>query len=670
MSTEAEAKRIMRAKMKHVGMSFLDSVDLRTAAKLCATGDGNVQDIMTYTIDAVCFAEILKGDDDGFLPGPFVSCRNSEKENSRFVIEIHMALMYADPAVRQTALDMLAKFAELTEPVLTPRTITIIEEHEAALLSEDAPVWINAGCQIYDALNDDFLFSLAGLRQLKAHRAIGQNNLKEYVPRIMRPKLLTFDSIERTVVFGENDIARLGAKIAELIDSSSSLQELCDGYLYDLGCLPLRIEYSLSTLISVWSKGREDVNYWNELWEWCASPLGSYHVLLFFTHNPQYVPEDRWTVYWDEVVKTVSGFLDGTGMGEGDKKWRLWSQLAKLYNLHVEAQVPNSRGVNVSSAAWWLASQTGMVIGGDEATIPEYLDKWLKPELEATSRTWIYGMPPVQERNLFGYLTYLGVPSFGYGLISEAGKHFEQMETEKLSKEQMSTLSNAILFGMSFTAAVCDRAEDDLLILNGSGFKQFVEKFCEIIPEAESNTLKGIVAFTEDIADLDKHLEFLKTLPEQQSDTKGLVAMALRQRCYLEPDIHERVWEIIRYDKWFTKLAQELDSKHLGVCGEALLALVFNDSGDWYFQIPHMFADAFDNNDDKDKRKELFHLLIASCLGTNSVSALQRLLSDGKKRGDCRELAKKQREQLIAWYPGVPGWIQAKIRALLTVLPH
>ncbi len=670
MSDKETAIKGMRARMKQAGLSFVDNVDIRTFAKMCVLGDGDIGKAIDYKLDASCMQAVIEGDTDGFLPGPFISCKSSLDSDGRTIFEIHMALFYPDVSVRKAAVGLCNQFANNRPRIMTSKTRGILEKSAADLVGDDEPKWLSAACDVFDALSDDFLFATAGLRQILTTDSIGEDNLQRYAPQVMRPKFASFESVESTIQFADGDEERIKSSIVSLVEGSNSLTDLCDGYLNDLGRLPLRSPNSFADVVQRWMDTSQVDVCWSDLWDWSDgtnSPISKYHVLTFFAANPGLVEEAEWGIFWDEVIKSLSAFTDGTGMGQSDDSWRLWQQLAKLYYLIIETQIPDSVGVNVAAGGWWLASHVGSVLGSEEGSIPSYLKEWIAPEMTVAGRSWSNALPPVQSRDLFSYLTYVGFSPWGYALISQMSKTFDDLNVESLSSEQLTTLSNALVFSTAFTAPIAQQ-QQSVLALDEEGFYRFVENFSHW-PADEVKMLKEIVSFTDHVATLDNHIELLKLLPSEQRNDVAFIAMATRKRCYLDREAHEELWKLFNSEGWLRGLIDAHDLQHLDVFFEAMLSLIFNEEGEWYHLLPHFLARACDETDDKEKRVVLFDFVIKACVGSNTVSSLQFLFNNGSHKYEYREMAKNARHHIVDSWPMLPGWVQAKMRAILTILP-
>jgi hypothetical protein len=671
MSTEADAVKIMRAKIKQAGLSFLDKVSLRTFAQLCIMGDENIHESLDYKIDATRLREVIEGDDDGFLPGPFISCKTDSDQNKRSILEVQSALFYPNLEVRRAALNLLEGWEKCA--IFTLKTTHCINQQKAWLLSDQDDFWLSAACIISDALHEDFCFSLAGVRQLLTHRQIAQNNLNSYAPRIMRPSIDSFDSAFEQISFYEDCQQQLTQIINDLVAEASSLQALCERYLSKLGHMPLDEQYSLGAAIEKWSTGKSEIDFWGELWSWADSegtPVSRCHVIFFFIMRSQFIPETQWPVFWDEVALAVSDLFGELETEKNNGPWRLWQQLAKLYYLSIEVQVPNTIGANVAGSAWWLASRTAKVLSAKANTVPVYIEKWVEPEISFAGRLWIYAMSPAQKRDLFSYLTYLGISSWGFALISEMGRHADALQLDQISKESRISIEKALIFGTAFAAPSAKRSELSVLALDEKSFLCFVQQFIKHATSQETG-LQEMADFSSKYESTEFYMQRLRNLPDTQGEDLGLLAWVTRKHCCLEePKTREAIWSIISSGDWFKKLSQKLECKHLGVYGEAFLGLISYESGEWYYQLPHLFANACESTEDNEKRAELFRLVIGASIGSNSVSALQRLLKKSQYRREYQQQAGDMRQQILNSWEMLPGWVQAKMRALLVVLPN
>lgn len=361
--------------------------------------------------------------------GPLVVYVTEEEKPCRRAAELPFLLLSERQNVCKAAMDCLEQMIQNTSLSVTPRTEAILRESRNALTSADLREWRPAAVASFDAISDDVLVALQGVRQsLECQPAI-EDSLNYYVPKVLRPAVSSLDSIRLEIGSPEKEHDQMSRVIALIVGQAQTLTDVCEGCRRQLGFLPLAPRYGMPEAVRGWLSTHADTDAWTEIWDWVdasVSPIPQYHACCVFALHPELVPPGKVPILWDRILRIVCT-SDSEGRNKaGAEAWAIRCDLARHYAYHLEASLPDGNGANIACLAWWLAEAVASSCS-DEPDAPQfYRRNWVKPALEASTRIWLMASPHIQ-RSYLRYMT-LAVPSpWAVGLLSIMGDKLQQL---------------------------------------------------------------------------------------------------------------------------------------------------------------------------------------------------------------------------------------------------
>jgi hypothetical protein len=367
------------------------------------------------------------------------------------VVELPLIFLSDSRNVRQAALESIEKMLLKDILTITPKTSTILKESREALISETPADWRPAAVAVCDALYDDILIALRGMRQCLESEPAIQDSLNFYTPKVIHPSVSSLDSINLLIGSPEKDHPHLARVLSEIVNNSNDVAQLCHLYLEKLGFLPLSSLYSLVAAVEDWLGSNPDVDVWTQVWDWAnteQTPLSRYHACSVFVCRPELIPDGKLSVLWNEVIDIVyDSYKDGADSAAYEP-WALRRDLAKHYVYHLEAHLPEGDGTSIACFAWWFAEQVSALLSADERAAKFYREKWVKPASELSSQVWLAASSPIQG-SLLRYFTLNLSSLWAVALLALMGEQFEKLalnEQEKKIKARFheALISNAI----------------------------------------------------------------------------------------------------------------------------------------------------------------------------------------------------------------------------------
>lgn len=663
-----EMRKVMRAmqvRMRNIALHHFDHIGPRTLRALQtldlfddeapAIGDG---------VDLAVLRDQQHERRQSVLNGPLVVYVTESDEPKRMVVEVPVLFFSDDRDVRQAALECFEKMLVKDSLTITPKTAAILKGSRDALISEAPGDWRPAAVAVCDALYDDVLIALHGVRQCLESKPVLQDRLNFYTRKVIHPSVTSLDSIILPIGHPERDHGGLEKFLSDMVDRASNLTELCSGYLANLGFLPLARPYDLASAVRKWLSSNPGVDPWQEIWGWAnaeSTPISRYHACCVFVLLPELIPDGKLQDLWSEVLVVVQDSK------EADRPeyepWALRLDLARHYTFHLEARLPDNDGASIGCFSWWFAEQVAYLFPTDAGAAKFYRENWVKPALDLSSPVWLAASAPIQS-SFLRYVTFARQSPWAGALLVLMGEHLDELApAEQAENVQVRFYEALVSNTLSSLPFPIETPGDPTYALECS-FAHTVLKWAEYQTKEHRDSLHQLVAISRTLGTMEGLCEALRKLDESGLPDQITVCIALRAKVYTDPTVAEGVWEVISDSEWRKSVLAGVDQQVLGLLVESMSMLLVDKQDKWLSHLPHYIAELCEKEEDEERRRVLFLYVIYISLASDTVSAVRRLLR-GDQKGKFVEFVKEYRARAEALYSEHPPWVAGKLRGLM-----
>jgi len=587
----------------------------------------------------------------------------SVQKDGRTISELKMLLL--DPAlrVRQAAFAELGRLIEACPDLVCPETRSRLAAiSEAAIIDNEADA-LSAAVEVADLLDADFLYQLAGFRECSALKL--EDSIYPFLQRLLSPDITAMRFLLALPVWSpsrQQDVVE--SLISRMVNEASSLSALLAAYYRYFGHLALSGTASAGGVVARWCRSheiRDDPDA--EILNWAreaGSPLAEYHRCEVLCRNPQWLNAEQRAKWLNSCIAVIRGVTH-------DGPWHVRVDLARHYCRHLETLSPHADGERVAAMAWWLAEQVGAMVATADKKSQARCTEQIAVACRASEEAWLLGRPPVQASKL-RYATLFSASLWGTALLAalaESPTPLSEPERESIADEIGAILAKPAFIHLGFP--------DDV----GGGvyaFERPTDRLAECVrthlqDQAVAGRLERLIDFQ---ARARCPPEFAKLLlewaPVDEFD-KLLLAHELRLAAHCSPAVAESVWQAFSNDGWRQRILLGCTDDIVELVCTAAIELQCTDSDrEWQVYLPHFFALACAESENRsDRQRLLFAYIVAASLAANSVSAVQRLLSE-PDRQDFADMVDEWRKRIERAIPIAPPWISAKLRGLKAVL--
>ena len=601
--------------------------------------------------------------------GPLVAYLSEVDESELRIIELPILLFSDDLDVRQTALECIENMLVQDSMAVTSRTATMLEDSRDALVSENPEEWRPAAVSVCDALYDDVLVALHGVRQCLESEPVIEYGLNLYQPKLIHPSVTSVDSISLPIGHPERDHGALAKLLSGMIVSASSLVELCGEYLANLGFLPLAPPYGLAAVVSKWLDSNPRGDPWHEVWAWAnaeSSPIARYHACSVFVLLPELIPDGKLPYLWSEVLKVVQGSArKGTDFPDYEL-WELRRDLARHYSSHFEAHLPDGDGASIGCFAWWFAEQVAALFPANARAAKFYRENWIKPALQLSGLIWLASSAPI-ERSFLRYITFSVQSPWATALLTLMGEHLGELAPTEQSEDVQVRFHEALLFSTFSSMPFPIKTPNDPTFAQECSIADTVLKWNEYQAEEHRKDLQMLFDMSQALGTTDGLCDALRKIGESEPPVQTAVCTALKAKVYNDSTVADGIWEVISDVDWREKVLGSVDHLVQELLIDSLIMLMVNNRGKWLSHLPHYIAELCEKEVDEERRSVLFIFVIHTSLASDSVSAVRRLLR-GEKKAMFVECVKDFRARVEAIRPESPPWVAGKLRGLMASL--
>jgi hypothetical protein len=417
---------VMKARMAHHALHSPEGFDLRTAILL--SENGLLPEVLeTFQSESYILAAIRNPDDVNRIQapmGPLVAVKSLAGGEQSYVVTVAEFLLSDSQETRSVSVEYLENLASTTPPCLTERSRAVLVDKKDDLLSIDA--WPLAAVGVLDALDQDFLYNLAGLRQslVLGHR----EGMKSHMQFVLHPTLPAINALPLGVGTPSQERETIIEWAKEVVRTCGSITTLCNAYYSKLGHLPLTGELSLGAVVRQWVEAHIEsqlqTGLWEGVWAWAdvnGGPLARYHACQVFSHNPAYVPQSAKGELWKEILEILLPPGKEAEDLKWNRAWRLQCELLRHYAAHFECLLPGEDGERVAAGAMWVTERVATVLLLPTINVSRLLEETVIPTGTQTRGVWQMVRPPVRHSQL-RYAALFSPSLWSLSILAELGR--------------------------------------------------------------------------------------------------------------------------------------------------------------------------------------------------------------------------------------------------------
>lgn len=608
------------------------------------------------------------------LPGPVLFVE--EAEGKATAVPVVDAFLDESERVRSAVLTYVEHLVAQNDSLVSASSRESLRLNRDALVGSDPKAWRHAALSVSDQLRDDFLFNIAGMRQSLSMRY--EEGCRDYSLSLLKPTIGCVNAIPLKIVSPTQQKGEIVGWLQSCVGESGSLEEALDSYFRFCGHLPLATEMSMGRVLLDWLEVHEDEdNVWRRLWKWATgtgSPIARYHACQALVGNPQLVSEDNASTLWQEIANVVTINESPEGSAQPwSEAWRLRCELARHYCHYIETRLHEAEGERTASVSWWLSDQVSALFGRSPEYIRSIRENVIAPQAELSSQLWQLAHPAVQPSALRYGTLFVG-SVWSLSLLSEIGQKLQDLYPERVNVDDRKAIGEAVSAGILY-GSLSRPSEDEGVFAFEHGVIPMARAWSDL-PENES-TREMNTAFMHAMSAISSTGAFPEALGRLAQGPEAdamLVSRVLMVMAYTGRAPVDAVWNRLSDESWREQVLLFTKEGPLGVFFDALSEIQSHCQNQgqacdqWVYELPHMFALACEKASDNDERRELlFAMVLLSCMYTDTVSALQRILR-GKHRAEMSEQVEHWRERLKYACKVAPSTLAARIRPILASL--
>jgi hypothetical protein len=660
----------MKARMAQHALHHPEGFDLRTAIVL-SENKLLPETLDTFAPEAEILAAIRDPGDANRIaapPGPLVAVKDPAGGTNASVVTAAEFLLSEVLEARRASVRHLESLAAAWPPILTDRSRATLEKSKDALLSADT--WRPAAVAVLDALDDDFLYNLAGLHQCVAidYREGATN----YAPLVLRPSLTSINAIPFPVGTPTQEREGLIGWTDETVRSAASVAALCDSYYTKLGHVPLTGDLSLGAVFRKWASVRSENSLtWAAVWAWAdaaGGPLPRYHACQVFVDNPSAVPENEKANFWKEILDVAILPDRGGEWGKWARPWLLRCELLRHYTAHLECLAPGEDGERIACAAMWVTERVASALSVPSVDIARLLDQTIVPTGDQARGVWQITRPPERPCSL-RYAALFSTSLWSLSLLGELGGRIREYESQTDDARADERVKETLMIWLMQSFPPLPVAEPPIYAFDRTVVAA-ADAWVQPSGDGEENLVGAIRSLAECqrvFADPERLESEIRGLPRGNEASQYVLAQAMRSMAYTSRLPVELMRECLWSDEWRLGILQSMSPASLTTFWDGIIELQLQQGGEWLSQLPHLWVRMCEGLDEEDEKYgELVDLVILGSVNCGAASALKRLLASPNRTIMEKTAVWRQRFE-VAIQTATP-WSQAKVRGFLSVL--
>lgn len=658
VSDETRARAVMRARLTKALIDSGANFSARDAAVLLEhkliheSTDSKIKVARAGLVKIGVDAQIASG-----IGGPLIFC-SGDGGSSRSVFRVHDLLCDEDETVRAETLRSLTWTSKLPG-TMCPATEVAWRARMSQASSEKNARWRRDAVRLWDVLDRDWLFSVAGLRQsLDAEFHQGSN---EYLNKSLQPHSAVLRSGVKAAMPRDNGGQASGRSVTDLTTSEVSLAIAIDRYMADWGHAPQPFDRSLGSIVT--ARVRLDSEAWDTLWPLAsASPslLTRYHACEAVLANPSLIPKDRVPAF-AEVIWDIVLWAKRDDNRPDRAAWRLLQHLARYFICHLELRAPISDGEALTGLAWWMSDRLVQTLVERGAECDRLLEDIQSQVTTGSQFAWEI-VQPQYGPSIFRTMTLNAVSPWGTSLVSRMGDGQQLRQLLAAQPAEGVERRKALLsLGVQMQAHSPPTT-------GTYAFEAFGKHMTDLADVFESDGERamfrawgpeGSMSICNDLPGL------LEAIRRNVAPLSMWAAAALSARAKSGQIDSALLWTTLSGKEWRESVWPALEPDVAQHVLEAAIEIAVQARPDWVPELPHLIAAQIERCLTEGKDVDLlFALTIRASCALHVGSALRRLMRNPEGHRLRRSVAGFRSNALIAAsYGGM--WASGHIRATL-----
>lgn len=599
--------------------------------------------------------------------GPLLLVKTAEKKYE--VMQLSELVFSKDQSVRKALTVLFDAWLQKSPDVATTFTRELLmREHEALTASGDDN-WLKSAELVSDALEHDFFYNLAGMKQSIELRY--DRGYTEFLSKVFRPTPEALSRLPVRLPKPSQDLVEIKRLIGQLVSEEASFNSALHKLFAFIGHLPIQSDYSFPGLVELWISDREpSLNVYEELCKWrdqIDSELPGYHCCAILMRRPDWIPQNRLEEFWNGVI-TVLDFSK-TIDSETTKQQRWWLAscgLASHYSSFLYCIHPNQDLETVCNYAWWMADIVTRRLGFKVICSDGFIQQNVIPERQLWEQIRCVSYSECVKSSLYAMNVELS-SVWSYALVSQCSNILMKHGLVGL-KDQDSEYLGRLLHVYLFSVFNFSNVSDKDAYAFCEGLKDTVRALAPLLgtTELSTNILKLSEANSRFSAD--SHLlEALERLPDVEKDERKFTVKAMKNRAYTDTTITMPLLTLLSKPGWREKLFSDLDIELLADILVSAFELQPHAHSDLGIAVPHLFAELIEKAVSEEKSQYcLFQLMVYACINLGGYSAVDRMRAT--KPALFNKYCSEIREGLESYWVDYPYWVRARIRHALSSL--
>jgi hypothetical protein len=601
--------------------------------------------------------------------GPLLFCRSPSGSSSVTCVEMPELILHPEQAVRAGTVQFFRRFGP---GLLCQRTAGVLANTAGVVESSDENLWRTAAVSLLDALDDDHLLTLAGIRQ---SLAVGYNEMvAKSVARALNPSVSAVDALSSEINVAAGRPSETAGRLAEIAREARSLPELCAAYFEVFGHVPLAAEFSLGRAVGLWQQqghaGPPGAAWWQQAWSWAEnsrSPLARYHALSLFTQRPDLLPAELRPALRTELLVFLQPWPEASPERPAwSAALALRDETARHYYDHLSCRVAPLTEDLLGEWTWWMTERFCACFGTDAHLLDRVAEGAIRPARVISAYEAALTLPRTRRSSLCYATEYADsfwslalLTGIDPGFMTAAGSAFSEPDAEDFVRALGRQLVTA-LPGKTGEAAPLVYAVDRALVdavrswLAGDPGPYFA---------AALQALADATAERFDPEAVVRRFEGLLSLPREQQIFNVLTLRALLAAAAAP------VAQLLAClsDRWLEEAMRQLEPEPRDALLGTLVAAPYPEHEAWLGWL-HCLAGVCEQPAlDAPRRTAVFEFVVFACALADVVGPLSKLLN-GPHRDLFLEDASACVEKFESAYPACAQTVKATIRSVTSIL--
>ena len=667
----ARVTRQLKNTMMNAALFHLDEIDARTVTVL--QQEGLLKKATTPALPEAEATILADRSHASRLPapdGPLVFVAQAGDPTSRMVYPMADLILRPEPSIRRAAIEHFKHMIGSDKELLTPRSQQAIHENEEAATSEDSEKWRPAAIRLSDVVKDDWLCNAAGVRQsLFMHYEQGIEN---YLDEILRPSIPSLDTIDLGFWSPSTEAEKIETRVIQIVDASRTPIEAFNAYYTQFGTIPLDARISMSRVVGEWMKHRgAGADLWDALWKWAdgiESPLARYHLCQALLCNPSLIKKGSETRLWDALSEIVNTAGPANAELRWAQAWQIRCELAQHYACYLALHLPGANGERIARSAWWFAEKVAGLFVQSSDVLQNVRRGSVIPHLQVTGMLTNCAHPQIEPSRL--YCATVSMNSvWSLCILSDLVKGLEALSAANANETQRGQIRQYLTAFLLSSLPLRPRENGECVYAFDRTVLDTASAWCAAeIDTKESEALKSLLEFCRTMQEPDVFNGVAKLAGTGDAIHEAAFSAYLKAMAYTGATPLDTVWQCLEDKEWGKSLLTKGNAFIVVNTVDALVEIERQKNDKWTWTLPHFIADGCEAAPDGSERQSLlFGLVVITSMSTDTVSAIQRLLT-GEHRGALAKDVDHWRKRIEDVRNVAPSWIAARFRAITASL--